>query len=116
MAGFHESSHGRHGPARRSGTTIAPRRIARMIQAKKELLEALGAALAQVEPNAPPAPVFESPKHASHGDLACTAAMAMARALKKNPREVASALVDALKRQPAVERWVSALEIAGPGF
>ena len=87
-----------------------------MIQAKKELLEALGAALAQVEPNAPPVPVFESPKHASHGDLACTAAMAMARALKKNPREVASALVDALKRQPAVERWVSALEIAGPGF
>lgn len=87
-----------------------------MIQVKKELLEALGAALAQVEPNAPPAPVFESPKHASHGDLACTAAMAMARSLKKNPREVATALVDALKRQPAVERWVGALEIAGPGF
>ena len=87
-----------------------------MIQAKKELLEALGTALAQVEPNAPPAPVFESPKHASHGDLACTAAMAMARSLKKNPREVAAALVDALKRQPAIERWVAALEIAGPGF
>jgi len=87
-----------------------------MIQAKKELLEALGAALAQIEPNAPPAPAFESPKQASHGDLACTAAMAMARSLKKNPREVAAALVDALKRQPAVERWVDALEIAGPGF
>jgi len=87
-----------------------------MIQVKKELLEALGAALAQVEPNAPPAPLFESPKHASHGDLACTAAMAMARSLKKNPREVAGALVEALKRQPAVERWVDALEIAGPGF
>lgn len=87
-----------------------------MIQVKKELLEALSGALAQVEPNAPPAPLFESPKHASHGDLACTAAMAMARALKKNPREVASALVEALKQQPAVERWVDALEIAGPGF
>lgn len=86
-----------------------------MIQAKKELLEALGAALAQIGPE-PPAPLFESPKHASHGDLACTAAMAMARSLKKNPREVAGALVEALKRQPAVERWVDALEIAGPGF
>jgi len=87
-----------------------------MIQVKKELLEALGAALAQVEPTAPPAPLFESPKHASHGDLACTAAMAMARPLKKNPREVAGALIEALKRQPAVERWVESLEIAGPGF
>jgi len=87
-----------------------------MIQVKKELLEALVAALAQVEPNAPPTAVFESPKHATHGDLACTAAMAMARSLKKNPREVAAALVDALKRQPAVERWVDGLEIAGPGF
>ncbi|HEY9063714.1 MAG TPA: arginine--tRNA ligase [Burkholderiaceae bacterium] len=90
-----------------------------MIQAKKELLAALSAALAQVQndaPGEPAAAAFESPKHASHGDLACTAAMAMARALKKNPRELASALVEALKRQPAVERWVAALEIAGPGF
>jgi arginyl-tRNA synthetase len=88
-----------------------------MIQAKKELQDALAAALAEAHgPGTPPAAVFESPKHASHGDLACTAAMAMARSLKKNPRELATALVDALKRQPAVERWVAALEIAGPGF
>ena len=87
-----------------------------MIEAKKELLEALGAALAQIDPAHAPAAAFESPKQASHGDLACTAAMAMARSLRKNPREVAAALVDALKRQPAVERWVAALEIAGPGF
>jgi arginyl-tRNA synthetase len=90
-----------------------------MIQAKKELLAALAAALAQVHhdaPGEPPVAAFESPKHASHGDLACTAAMAMARSLKKNPRELAAALVEALKRQPAVERWVAALEIAGPGF
>src|SRR5438445_2348238 len=88
-----------------------------MIQAKKELQQALAAALAEAHgPGTPPAAVFESPKHASHGDLACTAAMAMARSLKKNPRELATALVDALKRQPAVERWVAALEIAGPGF
>ena len=87
-----------------------------MIQAKHELLQALGRALAHLAPDAPPAAVFESPKQAAHGDLAITAAMSLARALKKNPREVAQALVDALKAEPAFQRWVSALEIAGPGF
>jgi len=93
-----------------------------MIQAKQELLGALAAALAETTaasgvaaPNAPPA-AFESPKQAAHGDLAITAAMPLAKALKKNPREAAAALVEALGRQPAVARWVQAIEIAGPGF
>jgi arginyl-tRNA synthetase len=87
-----------------------------MIQAKQELLQALVAALAELAPDAPPAAAFESPKQAAHGDLAITAAMQLARTLKKNPRELAAALVAALQRQPAVQRWVQALEIAGPGF
>jgi len=87
-----------------------------MIQAKQDLLAALGAAIAEVAPEAALAPAFESPKQAAHGDFACTAAMPLAKSLKKNPREVAGALVEALQRQPAVQRWVDALEIAGPGF
>jgi arginyl-tRNA synthetase len=87
-----------------------------MIQAKQDLLAALGAAFAEVAPDAALAPAFESPKQAAHGDLACTAAMPLAKSLRKNPREVAGALVEALNRQPAVQRWVDALEIAGPGF
>jgi arginyl-tRNA synthetase len=87
-----------------------------MIQAKQDLIEALASAVKEVAPQAALAAAFESPKQAAHGDLACTAAMPLAKALKKNPREVAAALVDAMKRQPAVERWVDALEIAGPGF
>ena len=87
-----------------------------MIQAKQDLVEALATAIVEVAPQATLVAAFESPKQAAHGDLACTAAMPLAKALKKNPREVAGALVDALKRQPAVERWVDALEIAGPGF
>ena len=87
-----------------------------MIQAKQELLQALVAALAELAPDAPPAAAFESPKLAAHGDLAVTAAMQLARTLKKNPRELAAALVAALQRQPAVQRWVQALEVAGPGF
>jgi arginyl-tRNA synthetase len=87
-----------------------------MIQAKHDLLRALQAALAELAPDSPPVAAFESPKQAAHGDLAITAAMPLARALKKNPRELAASLVDALQRQPAVQRWVSALEVAGPGF
>ena len=90
-----------------------------MIQAKQALRQALQEALSQLAGEAGvPAPVaaFESPKQASHGDLAITAAMPLARPLKKNPRELAQRLVDLLNAQPAVRQWVSALEIAGPGF
>ncbi len=87
-----------------------------MIQVKNDLIEALGAAITEVAPESSLEPAFESPKQAAHGDLACTAAMPLAKALKRNPRELAAALVDALNRQPAVLRWVDALDIAGPGF
>ncbi len=91
-----------------------------MIQAKQDLLAALQAALQSVVAaqgsTEPPPAAFESPKQASHGDLAITAAMPLARALKKNPRELAQQLVSALQSQPAVQRWVQAIEIAGPGF
>ncbi len=91
-----------------------------MIQAKQDLLAALEAAVRQIAPNATASPsqslAFESPKQAAHGDLAITVAMQLAKAQKRNPRELAAALVAALEAQPAVARWVSALEIAGPGF
>jgi len=90
-----------------------------MIQAKRDLLVALGEALRSVAPDAAASltPVFEAPKQAAHGDLAVTAAMQMAKPLKKNPRELATALVAALEAQPAVQQWVQLpIEIAGPGF
>jgi len=87
-----------------------------MIQAQQELLQALAAAVADVHPGSTLPAAFELPKQAAHGDLAVTLAMQLAKPLKKNPRELAQALVDALNRQPAVQRHVAALEIAGPGF
>jgi arginyl-tRNA synthetase len=90
-----------------------------MIEAKQALRQALQRALAQLAGEAgaaEPEAAFENPKQASHGDLAITAAMQLARPLKKNPRELAQRLVTLLQAQPAVQRWVSALEIAGPGF
>ncbi len=87
-----------------------------MIQAKQELQQALADAVAQLAPAAGFTPAFESPRQADHGDLAITAAMQLARSLKRNPRELAAELIAVLQAQPAVRRWVAALEIAGPGF
>ncbi|MFM2120338.1 MAG: hypothetical protein RL722_1806 [Pseudomonadota bacterium] len=87
-----------------------------MIEAKEQLQAALEAALDILAPGAAPAAVLESPRQASHGDLAVTAAMQLARSQKKNPRELAQALIEALQAQPAVQRWVAGMEIAGPGF
>ena len=87
-----------------------------MLQAQQDLLAALAHALDETVPGHGLTPVFESPKQAAHGDLAITAAMPLAKQNKSAPRALAERLVAALKKQPAVQRWVSALEIAGPGF
>ncbi|MBV8604249.1 MAG: arginine--tRNA ligase [Pelomonas sp.] len=87
-----------------------------MIQAKQDLLAALAAAIQEISPGSALDAAFESPKQAAHGDLACTAAMQLAKPLKKNPRELAQALIAALEAKPAFRHWVDALEIAGPGF
>jgi arginyl-tRNA synthetase len=53
----------------------------------------------------------ERPNDPSHGDFATNVALANARSFKRNPREVAENLVEALEA-PFV-RWA---EVAGPGF
>ena len=87
-----------------------------MLVVKQELLRALAAGLEQLSPGAGGKAAFESPKVASHGDLACTAAMQLAKPLKQNPRQVAERLRGALLDTPAFGQWVDAIEIAGPGF
>ncbi|HZV93249.1 MAG TPA: arginine--tRNA ligase [Caldimonas sp.] len=87
-----------------------------MTRAREELLVALRAAMDEVSPgNALPA-TFETPRQAAHGDLACTAAMPLAKAQRRNPREVAAELIAALRRKTAVEHWVESIDVAGPGF
>lgn len=87
-----------------------------MLSIKKDLLAALAAGLEELSPGAGDKAAFESPKVAAHGDFACTAAMQLAKPLKLNPRQVAESLRANLLKQPAFERWVDAIEIAGPGF
>ena len=87
-----------------------------MLSAKQHLLTALAAELEKLQTGAAARAAFESPKVAAHGDLACTAAMQLAKALKQNPRQLSETLRSALLATPAFERWVDAIEIAGPGF
>ncbi len=87
-----------------------------MQSVKKELLSALAAELNQISLGADARAAFESPKVAEHGDFACTAAMQLAKALKKNPRELAASLREALLKNEYFAKWVSEIEIAGPGF
>jgi arginyl-tRNA synthetase len=80
---------------------------------RDHVLSLLVQALARVAPEADPALVqVERPKVASHGDFSCNLAMQLARGLKRAPRELAQALIDAL---PASD-WLDTAEIAGPGF
>ena len=87
-----------------------------MLNAKQELLATLAAELEKLQPGAGERAAFESPKVAAHGDFACTAAMQLAKGLKQNPRQLGEALREALLATPAYQRWVDAIELAGPGF
>ena len=96
--------------------TFSPVKSLLMLSAKQHLLAALATELDKLQPGAGARAAFESPKVAAHGDLACTAAMQLAKALKQNPRQLGEALRDALLATPAFQQWVDAIELAGPGF
>jgi len=87
-----------------------------MLSVKQELLAALANALEQLAPGATARAALENPKVAAHGDFACTAAMQLAKPLGQNPRALAEQLKNTLQATPAFIQWVSAIEIAGPGF
>jgi len=81
-----------------------------------QLIELIGRAVQAVAPGAQPNVQLERPKVAAHGDAATNVAMQLAKPLKRNPRELAQALVDALLQMPETAALVSQAEIAGPGF
>ena len=80
---------------------------------KSHLIDLLTQALARVAPQYPASIIgLERPKQAAHGDWACNVAMQLSRELKRNPRELAQALIEGLPESP----WLEAAELAGPGF
>lgn len=60
-----------------------------------------------------PAIVLETPKDKAHGDLATNAAMQLTKLAKRNPRQIAEAILEHLD---AGRASIEKAEIAGPGF
>jgi arginyl-tRNA synthetase len=85
---------------------------------KQQIITLFQAALAPLihgtglQPNV----TLERPRDPSHGDIACNIAMQLAKPLKKNPRELAQAIVGAVLANPAREGLIESIDIAGPGF
>ena len=80
---------------------------------KQALTELIQQAVAIIAPDQANATItLERPKQAQHGDYACNIAMQLAKALKRNPREVAMDLIGDLPPSPYLEK----ADIAGPGF
>jgi arginyl-tRNA synthetase len=82
----------------------------------QEMQAALALALDTLSPGSAGKAQFESPKVASHGDWAVTAAMQLAKPLGRKPRELAEELQTMLLASPAGQRWLASVDIAGPGF
>ena len=56
---------------------------------------------------------IEIPKDKSHGDYSTNLAMQLTKLLKRNPRQIAEAIIEALDKENAN---IEKVEIAGPGF
>ncbi len=80
---------------------------------RSHLTDLLHAALQVVAPGAGAVPiVLERPKSLQHGDYASSLAMQLAKPMKRNPREIAQALVAALPASTLLDK----AEVAGAGF
>lgn len=79
---------------------------------KQHLTQLLADALGVVAPETTAAIELERPKQTQHGDYATNLALQLAKPLRRNPREIAHALLESLP----VSRYVTRSEIAGAGF
>jgi len=83
---------------------------------QQQLTSLILAAIKPIVPDAEPAVLLERPKVASHGDLATNVAMQLAKPARRNPRELAQQIIDALLEQPGADALIASAEVAGPGF
>jgi arginyl-tRNA synthetase len=83
------------------------------LDVKTQLTNLLQQALSSVAPTAADTPIqLERPRDPTHGDFATNLAMQLAKALKRNPREIAQQLVNELP----VSALVTKADVAGAGF
>jgi len=80
---------------------------------RAHIAELFKTALAIVVPDSNDVVILvEPPKQSQHGDYACNVALQLAKRLKRNPHEIATALLCALPPSPHIAK----VEIAGAGF
>jgi arginyl-tRNA synthetase len=82
--------------------------IAQLIEAALSTLTANGTLPADITPNIQ----VDNTRDKAHGDFASNIALTLAKPARRNPRELAQLLCDALPANASVEKT----EIAGPGF
>ncbi|MGZ9711195.1 arginine--tRNA ligase [Glaciimonas sp. GNP009] len=89
-----------------------------LAQQKQHIIDLFNAALQPivVGTDVHPTITLERPRDPAHGDIACNIAMQLAKALKKNPRELAQSLVAAVMANPSHVNVIAGADIAGPGF
>ncbi|MGB5872397.1 MAG: arginine--tRNA ligase [Bacteroidota bacterium] len=80
---------------------------------KELVVTAIAAALERLGMESDIRMVIERPRQEQHGDLTTNVAMALAKRLRKNPRELATEIVHALRLDPSL---VERIDVAGPGF
>ncbi|MCC6197609.1 MAG: arginine--tRNA ligase [Burkholderiales bacterium] len=80
---------------------------------RNDVSQALAQAVAAVVPGQAGTTIaVERPKQAAHGDYASNVALALAKAARRNPRELAGEIVAALPASPSIAK----VEVAGAGF
>ena len=98
------------------GYTSAPAKPRPVRPLKQQLEQLVLAALRALPPGTvpelPESVVVERTRDAQHGDFATNVALRLAKAARRNPRELAQALIAALPPNPLIART----EVAGAGF
>ena len=90
--------------------------IPMLAEQQQQLIVLIENAVKQPLPDVSPTVTLERPKVAAHGDIATNVAMQLARTARRNPRELAQDIVDALMAQPEAKSLVASADVAGPGF
>ena len=87
-----------------------------LLEQQNTLISCIHAAVSAILPDANPTVLLERPKVATHGDLATNVAMQLAKPAKRNPRDLAQAILDVLMANPQARTLIAQAELAGPGF
>ncbi len=59
---------------------------------------------------------FQPPANPEHGDLACNAALQLARHFRRAPRQIAEEIAERLRALPIDSSRIEGIDVAGPGF